>query len=303
MRSQASRSVGALDLGGASTQITFETPGDLLEHQVDYMGPSGVRRPLYAVSFLEFGLGRAWDRIAETLAKDAAAEATVDFACFNVGYVERWKNPAGVYVMLTGTGDAATCREQAEALLHRDTPCFSDRCSINGSYQPDIPADMDFLAFSGYYSAVHLAALPAGRHTINELEAFRTDVLCKLTWEELQERFPGNSPYLFNQCTNFAYIVALLQHGFGFDPESNHIIVQNEINDTELAWALGGMVYEANLLTYDRQLPSESHWGYILTIVVLTGLIAVLGFLLYRAKTAPSTAQKFGDVPEYVNLG
>lgn len=45
------------------------------------------------------------------------------------------------------------------------------------------------------------------------------------------------------------YFVSLLRDGFGFASNSA-IVYQNNINGTDVAWAFGAMIYEANLLPW-----------------------------------------------------
>jgi hypothetical protein len=47
------------------------------------------------------------------------------------------------------------------------------------------------------------------------------------------------------------YIVTLLRDGYHFDENARDIIFTSKINGNDVGWALGAMLYEANLLPFD----------------------------------------------------
>lgn len=60
-----------MDLGGASTQITFDPRATILEDLFLYTAPDDTLYRLYTHSFLSFGNERMRARLEESLAKQA----------------------------------------------------------------------------------------------------------------------------------------------------------------------------------------------------------------------------------------
>ena len=122
--------IGALDLGGASTQITF-TPSEeaiLAGYFNVQVGESAVG--VYTHSYLYFGRDQALEQQAAFLASSAA----VVNPCFPVGSNDTSSEA------LPGISDAAGCLASTAAILTTVSgACLNadgTRCSLLGEYQP-----------------------------------------------------------------------------------------------------------------------------------------------------------------------
>jgi apyrase len=210
--------VGALDLGGASTQIAF-LPVDFprADGAAVHLGSTTYR--VYAHSYL--GLGQ-----------DQAREAVGSPACYPAGY----PLPGGE----AGSGDYAACREAIRRFLAR--PCAAAPCSLMGVYQP--PLYGEFFAFSGYSYAASFFGLGQSL-SLPDLET-RTRSFCASTWESILADHPGGAedPYLPRYCFNGAYVVTLLTDGFGFPMDTRAVVVPRKVQGKEVDWTLGALVYE-----------------------------------------------------------
>ena len=286
-----SGSVGALDLGGASTQITFEPGQDIMGHYTEYRTPSRNTHQLYAVSFLGYGQNEATVRlIRQTLSANNAKNGDiVNFPCFNTGYSSEYTEPSlRVTVTLKGFSDPAACMDLMHGLLNRDTECFGvDRCSINGSYQPQPPSDMEFYLFSGYYYTMSLFNMGDGTYSLQEFIDLQEKDVCNLTLDQLKAKYPkANTKYLESGCLNLSYIVAMLREAYGFSPSSKQLSVKSNVNGVEVSWALGRIVYEANMLHYDKILPPSEDPSFttVMSVALIATVVAVcaMGWLLVR---------------------
>ena len=210
--------VGALDLGGASSQITF-VPLDHPRESRQMIRLGGSVYHLYTHSYLDLG-------------QDVVREKVADPACFPRGYTLTGD--------VTGTGDLATCRRAIRR--HLAEPCGEPPCSAFGVYQP--PLYGDFLAFSTYaYTADFFGLL--GRLTPRELERVGTE-FCAASWPERLEREAAAAAdrYLPLYCFAAAYVVELLTEGFGFSPATERVQAVLRVQGVEAGWTLGALLYE-----------------------------------------------------------
>lgn len=210
--------VGALDLGGASTQITF-APLDYPRRGGQVVRLGGNTYHLYTHSYLGAG-------------QDVARDESATPDCFPSGYP--------MADGATGRGDLANCRAAIRQRL--ETPCAEGPCSGLGVYQP--PVYGDFLAFSVYAYAAEFFDLGA-RLTPTELETAAT-AFCATSWAERLAAEPAaaDNPYLPRYCFAAAYIIELLTEGFGFSPSTERISAPLRVQGAETGWTLGALLYE-----------------------------------------------------------
>lgn len=214
-------SVGALDLGGASTQITF-VPVDHPREGGTALRLGDTTWRVYSHSDLGLGQDRARERVASP-------------ACYPRGY------PLGGGA--TGTGDYAACRSAIRELLQGERGgCAEPPCSLMGVYQP--PLHGDFFAFSGYFYAADFFSIGQSLD-LGELER-RARAFCAKAWDDIVRSRPesADSPYLPRQCFNAAYVVTLLVDGYGFPADTRSITVPERVQGSEVGWTLGFLVHE-----------------------------------------------------------
>lgn len=218
-------SVGALDLGGASTQITF-MPLDRPESAGARFELGGTTYDIYSHSYLDFG-------------QDVASSAVASRACFPKGYPIP-EGTRGIPDGALGSGDFAACQTTIRGFLER--PCEASRCSSMGAYQP--PLYGDFLAFSGYgYVSSFFGLDPT--MSLPEL-ARRGTQYCATDWEQILRDRPaeGQRKYLPSYCFKAAYVVTLLTDGFGFALDTDRVVTAGQIQGADVSWVLGALLFE-----------------------------------------------------------
>lgn len=211
--------VGALDLGGASTQITFQ-PLDFPKRFAETITLGSNTYNLYAKSYPDLG-------------QDKARETVASPACFLVGY----PSPHG-----PGTGDFDACRTAIREALSAPCPEGEPSCSMFGSYQP--PLYGDFLALSVYAYTADFFGL-RDRVRPEDLEAAGRD-FCSRDWQlwVADEPEVANNPYLPLFCYSAAHVVTLLTDGFGFPADTDRISAPLKVQGSEIGWTLGALLYE-----------------------------------------------------------
>jgi len=128
-------SYGALDLGGASTQITFKpSDPDILENSYSVRLGGVITESVYTHSFLYFGANEAIARAdaASVFASwpgypSLPAPASVSSPCRFTGSTANYTDPAtGATTTISGSGSLASCRGDVVAsLLNKAALCLT----------------------------------------------------------------------------------------------------------------------------------------------------------------------------------
>ncbi|NXC22410.1 ENTP8 diphosphohydrolase, partial [Corythaeola cristata] len=183
--------LGALDLGGASTQITFQ-PGVTIEDKNTsvFFRLYGTNYSLYTHSYLCYGRTQALKMLLADL----------------------HQVPQPLVLTVTGTGDPAACSTAIQKLFNFSCEA-NGTCGFNGVYQP--PVRGQFFAFAGFYYTFHFLNLTSQQSLSNVNSTVQT--FCKKNWTELEETFPEEKGYLHTYCSAAIYILTLLLDGYKFN--------------------------------------------------------------------------------------
>ncbi|XP_048190707.1 ectonucleoside triphosphate diphosphohydrolase 3 [Perognathus longimembris pacificus] len=265
--------VGALDLGGASTQISF-VAGDADAEAAARNGSGRVRvnlfgysYPLYTHSFPCYGRHEAERRLLAALLQDSPAGSELINPCYPRNYSTGFTlgqifgslctekqapasyNP-GLTVAFRGTGDPSQCREKVGALFDFHSCQGQEDCSFDGVYQPKVQGA--FVAFAGFYytaSALNLSGSFS-------LDAFNSSSwgFCSHAWTELPSLLPKfEEEYARSYCFSAHYIYHLLVNGYKFTRDTwPQIQFEKEVGNSSVGWALGYM------LSLTNQIPAEA---------------------------------------------
>ncbi|XP_037353482.1 ectonucleoside triphosphate diphosphohydrolase 1 isoform X2 [Talpa occidentalis] len=290
---------GALDLGGASTQITFvyNKPFEMPEENHVSFQLYGKTYILYTHSFLCYGKDQA---LLTKLSYDFQnSNGTIKDPCFHPGYervmdiVEFYKSPCTEKYKLSkmdkleilGTGNYEQCKQNIENQLFSNDTCGYTKCAFNGTYIP--PVQGHFEAFSAYYYVMHFLnftsqELPSENEVTRIMSNF-----CALSWNELKSRNTGlKEKYLSEYCFAGTYIFVLLNK-FRFTDESwKNIHFVDQMEGTSIGWSLGYMLNLTNMIAPEQPLtPPLPHSTYvflmiIFSLVLVTVVIAALFIFL-----------------------
>nr|XP_006638905.1 PREDICTED: ectonucleoside triphosphate diphosphohydrolase 6 [Lepisosteus oculatus]XP_015218261.1 PREDICTED: ectonucleoside triphosphate diphosphohydrolase 6 [Lepisosteus oculatus] len=223
------RTVGMLDLGGGSTQITF-SPRDEKTIQTSPVGyitsfqMFNSTYTLYSHSYLGLGLMSA--RLAilgGTEGQPLEKDQELVSPCLAPGYRGQWEHAEAVYTVRgqkAGEPIYESCLQKVEKMLYRKVK------------KAEEASNMDFYAFSYYYDrAVDVGLIDektGGNIKMNDyIEAAKR--VC--SGMEVTAR---ENPFL---CLDLTYISVLLQE-LGFSKE-NIFKLARKIDNVETSWALG----------------------------------------------------------------
>ncbi|KAL8169191.1 UNVERIFIED_CONTAM: Ectonucleoside triphosphate diphosphohydrolase 5 [Gekko kuhli] len=224
------QTVGTLDLGGASTQITFlpQLEGTLEQTPVDFLTSFEMFNStykLYTHSYLGFGLKAARLATLGALEREAADGQTFRSSCLPKQLEAEW-HFGGVKYQYGGNRQAGETGFEL---------CYSEVLKVvqGKLHQPDEIRRNSFYAFSYFYDrAVDTDLIDYEKGGILEVQDFKRKA--KEVCDNL-ERYSSASPFL---CMDLCYITALLKEGFGFE-DSTILQLAKKVNNIETGWALG----------------------------------------------------------------
>ncbi|XP_028391005.1 ectonucleoside triphosphate diphosphohydrolase 4-like [Dendronephthya gigantea] len=260
------RTVGSLDMGGASTQITFEVPQSEklpahLTTQVNLGCDSHMTThnyKLYVATFLGYGATTARIRYLDTILRKGnntvhSHSRIYHDPCLPADIRIRG-NHEGIRYHLKGTGNFETCRERLLPLLNKSEPCRSPPCSFNGVHQPQISFNTtEFYGFSEYWYSVNDVLRLKGVYNSQKFDIASKD-FCKTTWPVLYKRFksrlyPFADEHRFMyQCFKSAWMTSVTHDGFKFPRAYRKLHPTFMIEGKEIQWTLGAILYRTRFL-------------------------------------------------------
>eukprot|EP00956_Cyclotella_meneghiniana_P032550 scaffold90081_cov79-Cyclotella_meneghiniana.AAC.2 len=248
LESESDYTYGAIDLGGASVQVSFQPSGAILAHlfpiRVDKMGYS-----LYTHSYLYYGVDQA-NLMFHSYHID---NSTLVSPCYPVGYTDPVTG-------IAGSGQFHECLEQVADLFDLNYDCYhgdgsTQRCSFNGVYQPPLK-NTRFILMSAFVYTWDFLGLRIGSHTDDLRKMIKSaQKICSMTYTEQLEYYneltykmhsDRKTNNINGQCFNAAYMYHLLHSGFGLATRQTPIEIRYNIDGTQVDWTLGMMLMERN---------------------------------------------------------
>lgn len=296
--------VGALDFGGASTQITFVTEEPVEERQDGVsLRLYGHHYSLYTHSFLCYGRDQVLTRILARLIKTQGTSGMISHPCYPIGYSRNlslnsvFSSPCtselrpssadlpAEWTTVRGTGHYQHCLRNVMQLFSFDTCPFS-RCSFDGIFQPNVTGS--FMAFSAFfYTHLFLQKVTGVTVTTPSQLEDTTKSICGLNFNQLLLAAPEQKSRLQDYCASAVFMQVLMLRGYGFDEKSfPQVSFQKKAGGTSVGWALGYMLTLSDLLPAEspvlRKALTLGAWGTLMFVLALL-LIAALVFILLRA--------------------
>ncbi|TRY55046.1 hypothetical protein DNTS_003651 [Danionella cerebrum] len=293
----AGKLIGALDLGGASTQISF-TPKDPLKdpNSAFHLQLYGYNYELYTHSYLCYGQDQAVKKLQAYLHTNAGASTVINHPCYHQGYSlnislgELYNSPCVVQpnnfnpkgaLLFQGTGNASLCYSLMENIVNVTGCASSPDCGFNGVYQP--PVNGEFYAFAGYFYTFDFLGLAPKAPLTRVLSTIQTH--CSKNWTTLLAENPSVKPkYLRDYCTIAQYIMTILLKGYKFNDSWENISFQKQVAETEIGWTLGYMLNLTNMIPAERPKTvtgvPHSQWAAEIFFIAFAVFLCVLILLI-----------------------
>ncbi|XP_006831516.1 PREDICTED: ectonucleoside triphosphate diphosphohydrolase 1 [Chrysochloris asiatica] len=285
---------GALDLGGASTQITFVTSTQISKQfkKTTQFRLYGKNYTVYTYSYLCHGVDQALLRKLALNAKDASPGALME-PCFHPGY-ERTVLTSSLFssvctkiyknwissrnLTIQGTGNFQKCKESITELFQNNY-CNASYCTFDMIYRP--PTEGHFGAFSAYYYAMDFLNLTSDKVSSLDMVTHKMEEFCSTPWSVVNTAFPQvKEKYLSEYCFSGTYVLTLLQK-YNLTEYWTQVEFMDKINNkTEAGWTLGYMLNLTNMIP--AELPQSkpfSHPTYISLMVIFSLLLAIVFIL------------------------
>ncbi|NWX14156.1 ENTP8 diphosphohydrolase, partial [Aegotheles bennettii] len=299
VRPEAANIFGALDLGGASTQISFMPQGSEMNwKEVSKLTLYGYNYNIYTQSYLCYGQDEVLRRLAKELIV-VRGELGVHHPCYPKDYRETISLSSFLTspctspsdppltlgdreVTLEGRGNASGCLAAIRKLFNFSACGQRQDCTFGGVSQP--PARGLFIAFSAFYynfrflNLTQGQTLPTVRGTIERF--------CTRTWEDLSSSYPEENPErLPKYCTNANYILTLLLHAYRFNESSwNNISFRRKAGSADIGWTLGYMLNLTNMIPAEVPVQVKGHvpslWAAAVTFLILSLALGLAALLL-----------------------
>ncbi|XP_040419645.1 LOW QUALITY PROTEIN: ectonucleoside triphosphate diphosphohydrolase 7 [Cygnus olor] len=283
------RTVGILDMGGASLQIAYEVPGSgafsspqqeeaakslLAEFNLgcDVQHTGHVYR-VYVNTFLGFGGNFARQRYEELVLNQTharnrlrgqqtglSAETPFLDPCLPVG-LEDTVTRGDRTLYIRGRGDWQACAKLLQPLLGGPN---SSQDSLTGAYKAPIDfSNSEFYGFSEFFYCTEDVLRMGGRYNAPTFTAAAQEY-CSQRWEVLTQRFRGglysshaDEHRVKYQCFKSAWMYQVLHQGFRFPPDYPSLRTAQLVYDREVQWTLGAILYKTRFLPL-RDLRQES---------------------------------------------
>uniref|UniRef100_A0A2K6RU02 Ectonucleoside triphosphate diphosphohydrolase 8 n=1 Tax=Rhinopithecus roxellana TaxID=61622 RepID=A0A2K6RU02_RHIRO len=252
--------VGALDMGGASTQITFVPGGPILDKstQADFR-LYGSNYSVYTHSYLCFGRDQMLSRLLVGLVQSRPA-ALLRHPCYLSGYqttlalAPLYESPCvhttpplslPQNLTVEGTGNPGACVSAIRELFNFSSCQGQEDCAFDGIYQPPLQGK--------FY---------------------------------VETSYPGQDRWLPDYCASGLYILTLLHEGYRFSEETwPSLEFRKQAGGVDIGWTLGYMLNLTGMIPADApaQLWAVSYGVWVAKVVfmVLT-LVAVVGAALVQ---------------------
>jgi GDA1/CD39 (nucleoside phosphatase) family len=221
--SSSSRLLGALDIGGASTQLVTPLSDDSI-----------AKENFFCTSLLGYGVDQFQKRLfATTTPPNTTSSLTADTdtnPCLNAGYLP------------TALGNATACAEWMRPLLSDVTERIAVDISPDREYWA---MSLFFFSFDAlrHFTADSILQTAWPTPTLSQLQ-HAGEILCRMTWDELRQPQYPSHPFTRNEydlskrCFEAVYLVELLRSMKFTDDHTIRYMFKTESGD-EVEWTLG----------------------------------------------------------------
>ncbi|XP_060763388.1 ectonucleoside triphosphate diphosphohydrolase 2 [Neoarius graeffei] len=293
--------VGALDFGGASTQITFETKDKVEDkNNLVMLQLYGRNYSLYTQSFLCYGRDQMLQKLLAHLVQSQGTDGLITNPCYPPNYnVSKtldmlFDSACTVHskptqlkgdktLQIIGSGNYKECLGNMSQIFSFQS-CNYSKCSFNGVFQPNVVGK--FIAFSAfYYTYDFLKQAVDITITSPKLLEEAAMTVCNMSFQEMLQKVPGQQERLQDYCSVTVFIQVLLLKGYGFDLNSfSHIAFQKTAGDTSIGWALGYILNLSSLVPSEsvslRKVISPTAWSMLIFLFTFLLILAIVFLLM-----------------------
>lgn len=247
---------GALDLGGSSLQVTFESDQQVNSETSLYVRIGSVSHHLTAYSLSGYGLNEAFGKsVVHLFRKEFVSTNMADknielkHPCLQSGYKEKYicshcssDDKGGTPVVLVGAPNWQQCSALAKVVvnlsewsnLSKGIDCGVQPCAL----QENLPHPYGhFYVISGFYVVYRFFNLTTSEATLDDVLKKGED-FCEKRWD-VAKRSVAPQPCIEQYCFRAPYIASLLREGLHINDN------QITVGSGSITWTLGVALLEA----------------------------------------------------------
>ncbi|CAM42020.1 ATP diphosphohydrolase [Leishmania braziliensis MHOM/BR/75/M2904] len=222
--------VATIDMGGASTQVVFETKftsGEWLPFNYAHQLRTPKRTiAMYQHSYLGLGLNEAKKTLMTLFAK---VNGTSPFSCFPRRHTEHLN---GVELRNGDSTDFDVCVNLFREHVITKPICRFDACGARGVPQPPLPSKQHpIYAFSYFYDRLYHFRSEGFPVYVSSYKELGREV-CQ------RESADHTTTPKETTCMELAYLYSFLTHGLGLSDDRT-LEVPNRIEGIAVSWSLG----------------------------------------------------------------
>uniref|UniRef100_A0A7M4EZQ4 Ectonucleoside triphosphate diphosphohydrolase 8 n=1 Tax=Crocodylus porosus TaxID=8502 RepID=A0A7M4EZQ4_CROPO len=288
--------LGALDLGGASTQITFQPSGTIEDNSTKvFFRLYGTEYSIYTHSYLCYGRDQALKMLLASLSKTHPWGWVF---CFDHGERQPLFLLQSLPYQLVPPSHLSWGTQEAVNIvllfslqfpnMHRIQVTVGlscgKMCGFNEVYQP--PVHGQFFAFSGFYYTFNFLNLTSSQ-SFSTLGSSLLAVHALSCWLfQLKASYPREKEVrLSNYCASAFYILTLLHEGYGFNEQTwSNIHFRQQAGNTDIGWTLGYVLNLSNMIPTEAPEQVTGHWHSLwaaaVAFIVLTLIVSLVAITL-----------------------
>ncbi|CAN7942710.1 unnamed protein product [Ixodes pacificus] len=292
---------GALDLGGASTQVAFPVGSDVSSQDITELQLYGRKYRVFAVSYLCYGVNEIRRRFLAHIIAQQEYRDTIVSPCHNSGYTfnrtakdifesyctitpqtESWlqEHPDAVFTFV-GNGSANECHSAVADLMNPAT-CKKSYSTCLEPPKVPVPTGRKYMAFSAFYytlKALNATGMPLDTFLNN------SNLMCSATWEEAQTLVTP-ARFVANYCFQSMFVRDLLLDKYGFsDATWSGINFVKKAKGYDFGWSLGFMINATNAIPAAQpSAPTVGFHLFVLLLCLFVGLLMLAAAFLVLAR-------------------
>lgn len=288
-------SIGIIEMGGGSTQVSFEVPATAhLVSSDSFIFTTALGRQYHTYSHSYLGYGQDY---AQSKLRSALPKLTISDPCYPKGY----SRLSSESLLVSGAGNASSCSAAIEASL------FQRASDAPGHYSGEQPLHGKFLATQNFFFVRRDLGLPmlSGK---TDMESASQQACAKKV--ELPAKDPGQP----NWCFGLAYQIVLLRALKIPNLSGVSVEITNSVKGGDADWALGAAVMHvlqagAHPNLRGEEGGSQGGWGtswvgIATSFVAASALLALARISVWpRLKRLGQGGRKRATSPEATKVG
>ncbi|KAI1292151.1 Ectonucleoside triphosphate diphosphohydrolase 3 [Halotydeus destructor] len=300
---ESDKTVGILDMGGASVQIAYETADDAVANERTTL--YGKQYKVRSSSSLCFGSDELVKRHLAILIMEVGKDGRTEIGdpCLNKGAsrtvsgseISQWLctetvdgnefyDPAKTYNFV-GQYNSQACNRLASQVYDADT-CQKTfkRCMIEEPQQP--PANMTYYAMSSFYYATRVLSMDDQISFDDFLK--ETDAFCSQSWDSVVASKLHDVKFAIKFCFQLKSMRYMLSQSFKFSNDQwKDMRFAKKLGGHSIGWSLGLMI---NSTTAMSPLPAEPpvlvSEGLVSIVIVAMILFALAVLFFFKSKSS-----------------